>query len=93
MPAAPRRTVTLPEEEASYIDSLVSSGAYGSESEVVSAGLHALRERDEEIEEWLRKEVVPVYDAMKADPSRGLSIEDVDAAIKKRHTERVRNAR
>jgi antitoxin ParD1/3/4 len=40
------RTVPLPAEEAEYADSLVASGAYGSASELVRAGLQALQERE-----------------------------------------------
>ena len=93
MTAVQKRTFVLPSEEASYIDSLVAGGTYANDSEVVTAGLHALQDRDDGIERWLREEVVPVYDAMKADPSRGLTVEEVDAAIEKRHSERTRTAR
>ena len=71
MPAVEKRTVSLPPAQASYIDSLVETGAFASASEVVRAGLRALQERDAAIERWLREEVVPVYDAMQADPGRG----------------------
>jgi antitoxin ParD1/3/4 len=41
-----KRTVRLPEENAAYIDQMVSSGAFASASEVVRAGLRALQERE-----------------------------------------------
>ena len=72
MPAVERRTISLPSAQASYIDALVETGTYASASEVVRAGLRALQERDAAIERWLRDEVVPVFDAMQADPSRGI---------------------
>jgi antitoxin ParD1/3/4 len=87
MSAAERRTFSLPVEQASYIDSLVASGAYASASEVVRAGLRALQERDAAVERWLREDVVPVYDAMQADPARGIPAEQVMAAIRRRHAE------
>ncbi len=68
MPATAKRTVSLPVEQASYIDSLVESGAYASESDVVLAGLEALQDRDAEIERWLINDVLPVVEAMEADP-------------------------
>jgi antitoxin ParD1/3/4 len=66
-----KRTITLPADQARYLDSLVASGRYASESDVISAGLRALQEREAGIERWLREEVAPVYDAMQADPRPG----------------------
>jgi antitoxin ParD1/3/4 len=93
MSATEKRTVSLPTEQASYIDSLVASGAYASASEVVRAGLRALQERDAAIERWLREEVIPVYDAMKADPARGIPAEQVMASLRKRHAERLKTVK
>jgi putative addiction module CopG family antidote len=41
VPAVEKRTVSLPPAQASYIDSVVETGAYASASEVVCAGLRA----------------------------------------------------
>lgn len=67
-----KRTISLPDEHADYIDQKVRSGDYASASEVVRAGLRALQERDRAVEDWLRNQVAPTYDAMLADPSRGI---------------------
>ncbi len=93
MPAAEKRTFSLPAEQASYIDTLVASGAYASASEVVRAGLQALQERDAVVERWLREEVAPVYDAMQSDPARGLSADAALGAIHARHAARVEKAK
>ena len=93
-----KRTIDLPDNDADYVQSLVSSGRYSSESEVVVAGLHALRDREtsldafseEQIERWLREEVAPVYDAMRADPSRGLSPDEVFATLRAHHEKWVK---
>jgi antitoxin ParD1/3/4 len=90
MPEIKKRTISLPEEHAAFVDQLVASGAYASVSEVVRAGLRALQERDAAVERWLREEVAPVYDAMQADSSRARSLEDVFADIRARHTERLK---
>jgi antitoxin ParD1/3/4 len=87
MSTVQKRTVSLPAEQARYVDSLVTSGGYASVSEVVRAGLRALQERDEAVERWLRNEVAPVYDAMQADPSRAVSANEVAAVVKARHAE------
>ena len=93
MSAAEKRTFSLPSEQASYIDSLVASGTYASASEVVRAGLRALQERDAAIERWLREQVVPVYDAMQADPARGIPAERVLESIHTRHAERLKTVK
>lgn len=80
-----KRTISLPDEHADFVDKLVTSGAYASASEVVRAGLRALQERDAVVERWLREEVVPVYDAMQEDPSRAIPAEDVFAEIRERN--------
>jgi antitoxin ParD1/3/4 len=93
MSAAEKRTFSLPADQASYIDTLVASGAYASASEVVRAGLRALQERDAVVELWLREEVAPVYDSMQSDPGRGLSADEVLGAIRARHAARVKKAK
>ncbi|AHF86849.1 plasmid stabilization protein (plasmid) [Rhizobium leguminosarum bv. trifolii WSM1689] len=55
----------------------VSSGEYATESEVIRDGLRTLAARDAAVEKWLRDEVAPTYDEMKAHPERALSVEEV----------------
>src|SRR5690349_1349753 len=83
------RTFSLPAEQASYIDALVASGAYASASEVVRAGLRALQERDATVERWLCEKVTPVYDAMQADPGRGIPAEQVRTNLDALHAARL----
>jgi antitoxin ParD1/3/4 len=91
MPSVQKRTFSLPAEATSYIDSLVSSGAYANENEVVNAGLQALQDRDATIEQWLREDVLPVVAAMEADPSRGIPIEQVFDNIRRHHEHRSKD--
>ncbi len=84
-----KRTFSLPPEHSAFIDEKVSSGAYASGSEVIRAGLRALQERDAAIERWLREEVVPAYDAIKADPSRGVDAQKVFDDLRAHHASRL----
>lgn len=74
-------SITVPNEMADMIRAKVQSGEYASESEVIRDGLRVLQARDRALEKWLRDEVVPAYDAFKADPSRGIPIDDVRASL------------
>jgi putative addiction module CopG family antidote len=78
-------SVTLPNEMAEMVKVKVSSGEYASESEVIRDGLRALQARDRAVEDWLRREVAPAYDAMRADPSRGRSVADVRVTLATEH--------
>lgn len=90
MPNVEKRTISLPTEQAAYVDELVGSGQYASASEVMRAGLRALRERDAAVETWLLREVAPIYDAMRADPERGLSIDEAFGDVRARHAARIK---
>ena len=91
MPAIEKRTFSLPAEQAAFIDAQVQSGVFASASEVVRAGLRALQERDAAVERWLREEVVPTYDEMKAHPERGIPLAQVMDEIRARHAARLKS--
>ncbi|MGO7531449.1 ribbon-helix-helix domain-containing protein [Rhizobium leguminosarum] len=74
-------TITLPLEMAQMVKAKVSSGEYATESEVIRDGLRTLAARDAAVEKWLRDEVAPIYDEMKAHPERGLSAEEVSRRL------------
>ena len=61
---------SLSSEIVAMLEAKVRSGKYGSESEIVEEALLALAAKDQAIEDWLRDEVVPAYDALQADASR-----------------------
>jgi antitoxin ParD1/3/4 len=88
-----KRTISLPAEQAGYIDSQVATGTYASASEVVRAGLRALQERDEAVGRWLRDEIAPVYDAMIADPARSMPADKIFGALRAHHAARLKAAR
>lgn len=81
MRATMRMSITLPSELAETVKRKVASGEYASESEVIREGLCTLLARDQVIEDWLRTEVAATYDAVTANPERGVSIEHVRARL------------
>jgi antitoxin ParD1/3/4 len=74
-------SITLPDEMADLVRAKVESGEYASESEVIREGLRALQLHERAIESWLREQVTVAYDALKADPSRVVSVEEVRASL------------
>jgi len=92
MSAIAKRTVSLPEEQAAFIDAKVAAGDYASASEVVRAGLRALKERDEAVERWLLSEVAPTWDAMAGDPARAVDRDQVLSDLRARHAARMKDA-
>ena len=81
-------SVTLPKEMAEAVKAKVSAGEYASESEVIRDGLRALMARDRAVEGWLHGTVGPAYDALKADPGRARSTDQVRARLVAEHAKR-----
>ena len=78
-------SITLPNEMADIIKTKVAAGEYASESEVIRDGLRALMARDRAVDNWLLQEVGPAYDALKANPARAISIDQLRAALSAEH--------
>ncbi len=78
-------SITLPNEMAEVVKAKVESGEYATESEMIRDGLRALMARDRAVENWLREQVGPAYDALKTDPSRAVSVEAVRARLAAEH--------
>lgn len=77
-------SVTLPNEIAAQVRARVASGEYASESEVIRDGLRALNARERAVDDWLRQQALPAYDAYLADPSVAIPLEDVRKTIGQR---------
>lgn len=92
MASTQKRTFSLPLSQAKYIDKLVKKGGYASGSEVVRAGLRALKERDEAMERWLREEVLPVCEDIEAGREELLTPEQVHDALLAHHAMRTRKS-
>lgn len=78
-------SITLPVEMAEVVKSKVAAGEYASESEVIRDGLRVLLARDRAVETWLQDQVGPAYDALRANPVRAVTIDQVRARIAAEH--------
>ncbi|MDR3517126.1 MAG: type II toxin-antitoxin system ParD family antitoxin [Azospirillaceae bacterium] len=74
-------SITLPNEMADLVKAKVAAGEYATESEVIRDGLRVLLARDRAVENWLKDLVGPAYDALKADPSRAVTVDQVRARL------------
>lgn len=81
-------SITLPNEMAEFVREKVARGDYASDSEVLRDALRLLRERDRAVEAWLREQVVPAAEALRDDPARALSADQVRAELKKSRARR-----
>ncbi|MDD2759591.1 MAG: type II toxin-antitoxin system ParD family antitoxin [Methylomonas sp.] len=78
-------SITLPNEMAAIVKSKVEAGEYATESEVIRDGIRALLARDRAVDNWLHDQVGPAYDALKADSSRAVSLDQVKARLRAEH--------
>ena len=79
-------SITLPKDMADMVKAKVQTGEYASESEVIRDGLRALLARERAVDDWLREQVGPAYDALKADPASAVTAEQVRARLAAEHT-------
>jgi putative addiction module CopG family antidote len=73
---------------ADFVRDKVARGDYASDSEVLRDALRVLRERDRAVEAWLRYQVVPAAQALRDDPGRALSADQLRAELKKSRARR-----
>ena len=78
-------SITLPNDMASLVKAKVQAGEYASESEMIRDGLRVLLARDQIIEDWLNNQVGAAYDALSADPSRALTVDQVRTRLAAEH--------
>lgn len=78
-------SITLPNEMADIIKTKVAAGEYATESEVIRDGLRALMARDRAVDKWLMQEVGPAFDALKANPARKVTVDQLREALAAEH--------
>jgi putative addiction module CopG family antidote len=81
-------SITLPLDMAEAVEGKIKSGGYASVSEVVRDGVRALLERDAAVERWLREEVLAGHEEYLADPTKGVSADEILGRIKARRAAR-----
>jgi antitoxin ParD1/3/4 len=79
-------SITLPADMAEIVERKVSSGSYASVSAVMRDGLKALIDQEDQVERWLREEVVAGHGEYLADPTQGVPAADVLDRIKSRRS-------
>ncbi len=80
MSSVRKRSFSLTEVQAKYIDDKVASGAFASGSEVIREGLRVLQMRDAAVERWLRQDAAACCEpepAMSSVPEMASPIEKV----------------
>ena len=78
-------SITLPNEMADIIKTKVAAGEYATESEVIRDGLRALMARDRAVDKWLMEEVGPAFDALRANPARAVTVDQLRATLAAEH--------
>ena len=84
MGAIEHLTIGVPVDIADKLRAWVATGEFGSMEAVVLDRLIGIEEPNEAMEDsavtaWLQQQVGPIFDRMKADPSRAIPIEQVIA--------------
>lgn len=92
MPKVVKRTFSLTEEQAKFIDTMVERGDYASGSELVREGVRKMREEEAAIERWLIEEVLPTIDEMEAHPERLIPIDEAFDRIEAKVRVRIKAA-
>lgn len=72
-----RVTIDLPDDLLSFAEAKVAAGEYASLDAAVSAGVQGLRREDEQIDRWVREEVLPSFHQWVADGKPTRSSDDV----------------
>ncbi|QYA13440.1 type II toxin-antitoxin system ParD family antitoxin [Rhizobium sp. AB2/73] len=83
----------LNEHYEKFIRKQLQSGRYNNASEVVRAGLRLLEDQEEARERWLNQEIPGRYAELKADPSKGVPLDDAFARLGAEHQAQLAKAK
>jgi antitoxin ParD1/3/4 len=84
MPQPPPLQITLSEAAFEFVQRKIASGEFASPSEVLSESMEILKEQADDQARWEREFVIPAYDRLKADPSSGIPLEEVEQHLAER---------
>ena len=87
MRSTQQMSITLPTQMAQIVRNKVAAGEYASESEVIRDGLRTLIARDHAVEDWLRTQVAPAYDAVRSNPDTAMSAKRIRETLAALHQE------
>ncbi len=85
-------TVTLSEETIRLMDAAIATSEYFDYADVVQAAVERLCTTEEDFDDWIRREAIPVLEALEADPSTGLTAEEVLTSLKEDREDQLRKA-
>jgi antitoxin ParD1/3/4 len=91
MRSTERFSITLTPELADMVHTMVRSGQYATDSEVIRDGLRLIDARNRAVDAWLQNEVVPAYTKLKADPTRALTGDQLSEGMAARRKARRQN--
>lgn len=89
MASSRKLSISLSKAQAEFVDRLVDSGRYADASAVISDCLRALQAREAALEGWLRRDVMQVYKELRADPSKGMTVDEARDALERRVQQRI----
>jgi putative addiction module CopG family antidote len=81
MAATTHLSVELPREVADLVRARVASGAYASESDVITEGLALLEEQDASLEGWVETDLAAAFDAWRAEPADTATLDVLAARL------------
>lgn len=87
-----KRTFSLTEEQAKFIDEKVQNGEYATASEVVRESIREMQDDNAAIERWLRKDVLPVLDRVRSGRAETHTPQEVRRHLRERYEQLVKAA-
>ena len=79
-----RVTIDLPDDLVSFAEAKVAAGEYVSLDAAVAAGVQGLQQEDQQVDGWVREEVVPSFHQWVADGKPTRSSDEVFADLEAR---------